>query len=110
MKKTIDLDFSDTLKTCLRYARVQVRIISEIIEKGVDKKFERIVEIIKDANGEDIAEQQMMEEFGISRAAARSILDSPLACHIVWEAQDYLEYYREAAYKLTVILRKNPAE
>ena len=33
MKKTIDLDFSDMLKTCLRFARVRVRIISEIIER-----------------------------------------------------------------------------
>ena len=108
MKKTIDLDFSDTLETCLRFSRVQVRALSEIIEKGVDKEYERIIEIIMKADSEDVAEQQMTEEFVISRATARMILNSPLKCNIVCEAQDYLEYYREAAEKLSAILRKNP--
>lgn len=108
MKKTIDLDFSDMLETCLRFARVRVRIISEIIEKGVDGKYERTIEILRNSSGEDAAEQRMREEFGISRAAARAILDSPLRCNIIGEAQDYLEYYREAAEKLTAVLSKNP--
>ena len=108
MKKTIDLDFSDMLETCLRFARVRVRIISEIIEKGVDEKYERTIEILRNSSGEDAAEQRMREEFGISRAAARAIFDSPLRCNIIGEAQDYLEYYREAAEKLTAVLSKNP--
>lgn len=45
MKKIIDLDFSDTLETCLRFSRLQVRTLSEIIENGVDKKYESIIYI-----------------------------------------------------------------
>ena len=106
MKKTIDLDFSEMLETCLRFARVRMRIFSEIIEKGVD--MERTIEIFRDSSGEDVAEQRMREEFGISRAASRSILDSHLRKSIIGNAQDYLEYYREAAEKLTAVLSKNP--
>lgn len=88
MKKIIDLDFSDTLETCLRFSRLQVRTLSEIIENGVDKKYESIINIIEKADSLDIAEQQLMEEFAITKATVRTIMNSPLKCNIVCNAQN----------------------